>query len=49
MDRAQNSKSFTFLKLEKLFTGSKVIGNQILVLFGQNFAKKILKNSRNFL
>ena len=54
MDRAQNSKLFTFLKFENPSTGSKVIGNQSLILFAKksNFLTKIKKffdkNSLNF-
>ena len=45
IDRAQNSKLFTFFKFENLSTGSKIIGNQSWVLFAKNltFLQTFLK------
>ena len=45
IDRAQNSKLFTFFKFENPSTGSKIIGNQSWVLFAKNltFLQTFLK------
>ena len=52
IDKAQNSKLFTFYKFENLSTGSKIIGNQSWLLFAKNrnffaniFERILLKNS----